>query len=431
MKPDQNFLFNRMNPPPNLKSRPDLQVLLDKYPQIPCEEEFIKTCLKQSIPQVFSVIAISVDHFILKKADKKNLALLIEIAKIIDLACRKKKKYPLRGIWGLLSPDIFGCYFPERPLDISLQTGNLIRQKLTEKQSDISVTIGAASYPMQNFKPPAIFKNAMKALEHTFFSGSSTTQVCNEVSLNISGDQLYDAGNFSAAIQEFKAALEIAPDNLNIKNSLGVCYGVSADYERALEIFASILTKNPDESMALYNTGLVHLLLQRQQRALEYFLKAEHISDDIFEIIYQIGRLYLKWGPYEQAGPYLEKAVHLNPNCGAAFRWWGEFLVLEGKNKNAVKAYKQAIHLSPFDAEAISALGHLFNIMDEGSEIAALLCRHSVEIDPDKGLFRYRLAECYLKENRMGAALKEFTRAHQSGYACADRIEMIQGRKAS
>ena len=65
---------------------------------------------------------------------------------------------------------------------------------------------------------------------------------------------------------------------------------------------------------------------------------------------------------------------------------------------------------------------------EEDPEIAAMFCKHSVEISPENGLFRFRLAKLHLKQNRLDDALHEFEMANKLGYNAVEYIESIQTR---
>ena len=93
--------------------------------------------------------------------------------------------------------------------------------------------------------------------------------VFDGVSLNISGDKLYENGDLQGAIDEFKRALELDPSNVNVHNSLGVCYGLQSEYESAIEEFKKVASIDPGEYMAMFNLGLVHTLQGQPEEALK------------------------------------------------------------------------------------------------------------------------------------------------------------------
>jgi tetratricopeptide (TPR) repeat protein len=346
--------------------------------------------------------------------------LLVDIAKAIDETCKSEN-----GMWGQLAHDMFGCFFPRKNQTSPLILADKIKHRLSELRNE-TVSMGIASFPTINFNKDQLIDNARKALDHAAFLGPDSTVLFDSVSLNISGDMLYQKGDIHGAIEEFNAALMLDSSNVNVHNSLGVCYGVLGDYERALEEFEEAIRLDPEEAMALYNAGLVNMLTDNSDKALEYFLDADRKEGNIFDVAFQTGRLYLKMGKPEQGKKSLEKAVRLNPESGLALRYLGECCAAMNLTDEAVSAYKKVIRQNPNDAESLSALGYLFDLQGENPEITTIFCQQSIEIAPENGLFRYRLGNLYLKRNQLENALEQFQKADDLGYDANNLIQKVQ-----
>ncbi len=346
--------------------------------------------------------------------------LIVDIAKTIDETCKSEK-----GMWGQLDHDMFGCFFPGKNQTSPLKLADKIKNRLLELRSE-TVSIGIASFPTINFNKNQLIDNASKALDHAVFFGPDSTVLFDSVSLNISGDTLYQKGDIHGAIKEFNAALMLDSSNVNVHNSLGVCYGVLGDYEKALEEFEEAIRLDPEEAMALYNAGLVNMLTDNMDKALEYFLDADRKEGNIFDVAFQTGRLYLKMGKPEQGKKSLEKAVRIHPESGLALRYLGECCAAMNLTDEAISAYKKVIRQNPNDAESLSALGYLFDLQGENPEITTIFCQQSIDIAPENGLFRYRLGNLYLKRNQLEDALAQFQKADELGYDAKDLIQQVQ-----
>ena len=172
----------------------------------------------------FSAMTVRIDNTV---ETKPAPGLRFDLAQIIDTACQSAK-----GIWGQLEPDILGCYFPEHD-ETSAQTLALSIQSILAEQRTETVSIGIAVYPTLDFQKHQIIDNARKALDHAQFFGPGSLVLFDAVSLNISGDTYYQTGDIDRAVQEFMTALRLDPDNVNVHNSLGVCFGVLGDYDQA------------------------------------------------------------------------------------------------------------------------------------------------------------------------------------------------------
>ena len=404
------------------------EVLGSVFPDLLDGKKFIDHALDHldSVAQ-FTALAIGVDQT-LQEETYSNPDILdkhVEVAGILETICREKN-----GLWGVLEPGLFGSFFPEINGTDGIELARDIQDRLAEK-AEQTVTIGIASYPVITFKKSDMIDNASKALDHAAYFGPGSAVVFDGVSLNISGDKLYENGDLQGAIDEFKRALLMDPANVNVHNSLGVCYGLQSEYESAIEAFNKVVSIDPGEYMAMFNLGLVHGLRGQPEKALEFFLNADKINGGVYEIAFQCGKLCFDSGDLAKAKPFLERAAKLGPDSGTVYRYLGDCYAAENLTQDAISAYKKAIKHNPHDAAAMSALGCLFDDQDENPEITLMFCRESVELSPKNGLFRHRLGRLYLKQNRLDDALKEYQIAEQLGYDAARDIREIEHRLAA
>ena len=342
---------------------------------------------------------------------------LVKVADILDAVCRDEN-----GIWGIFGSGMLTGIFAEKN---ESQTIEIMRRIQTRIKTTIqqTITVGIAAYPTITFQKSDILQNAAKALDHASFFGPDSSVAFDDVSLNISGDRLYESGNIEGAIQELQTALKLDSSNVNVHNSLGVCFGVLGRYEPAIKEFEVALSLEPEEYMALYNLGLAYLFTQRSEQALELFLKANEINGAVYEVAFQTGKLYLELGDPQKAEIYLTRAADLEPSSGAVYRLLGDCHAADNKPRRAIAAYRKAIKLNPQDAASMSALGCLFEAQGENPEITMMFCRESVGLAPDNALFRYRLGRLYAKLNRLDDALKEFQKAQEFGHDAAEDIQ--------
>jgi tetratricopeptide (TPR) repeat protein len=429
----QHFLFSKTDSKPKDKKEKD-QLILDSkilsksFPDILAGKSFIghaMTALDSATK--FTAMVIRIDN--LKHKEKKATSnhavdLLVDVAKAIDKLCQSEN-----GIWGQLDQDIYGCFFSDKNEASAPKLSKKIQNTLGKLRKE-TVSIGAASYPTIDYNKEQIIDNARKALEHATFFGPGSSVSFDAVSLNISGDELYQKGDIDGAIEEFKTALLLDPSNVNVHNSLGVCYGVQRTYEKALEEFEEAIRLDPDEVMSIYNAGLVNMFTDKKDKALEYFLDADSKEECIFEVAIQTGKLYLEMRKPEKAKIFIEKAVRARPESGLACRFLGECCAAMNMTDDAVSAYKKAIRQNPNDADSLSALGYLYDLQGENPEITTIFCQQSVDIAPENGLFRYRLGSLYLKRDQLKDALEQLQKADALGHDCKDLIKKIKKLKA-
>lgn len=403
------------------------QAVKSAHPDMLSGDNFSDHALEQlnSVAQ-FSAMVIRLDQ-LTKKSDTDHLTGAqqgaVDVAGILNEFCRRED-----GLWGTLEDGLFGSFFPQRNGSASLELARDFQQQVKEKTGH-TVTIGIAAFPTIAYLKSEIINNARKALDHATFFGINSLAAFDDVSLNISGDNFYEEGKIPEAIDEFKRALELDPNNVNVRNSLGVCYGLQNRYDAAIAEFKQAIALDEEEYMALYNLGLIHLLVEQRDRALEFFLRADKINGDNYEVAFQTGKLYLEKGNIDKSRPYLERAAELEPTSGQAYRLLGDCYNAGLKTQEAIAAYKKAIKYNPQDAAAMSALGSIFDDQGENPEIAQMFLRESIALSPENGLFHHRLGRHFSNQQRLDDALKEFVRAKSLGYDAAEDIKAIKDRK--
>lgn len=328
---------------------------------------------------------------------------------------------PLDGIWGLLYHDLPALFLPDTDAEHARAIALEIKNRLvTEDLGPISG--GVACYPTDRYQPRQVMENALKALYHAGFCNGDAVVAFDAVTLNISGDRLYNQGDIAGAIDEFSIAARLDPANANVFNSLGVAYGVLGNYPRALEAFRIAIRLDAGESIAHYNYGLVQLLLGDLETALSYFKHAKAHQGDIFEVSLQLGRLFMQRQEWPQALAHLREAVRLNANAGVAYRLQGDCHVKSLNWSAAKKAYGQAIRINPEDAAALSALAAIYGRLGENLELAEIFAEQSITLSPDDGLFHQRLGNLYHRNGDLEKAQSAFERATALGVAGADVI---------
>jgi tetratricopeptide (TPR) repeat protein len=98
--------------------------------------------------------------------------------------------------------------------------------------------------------------------------------------------------------------------------------------------------------------------------------------------------------------------------------------------REALKAYEKAIKRHPTDPTSLSALGHLYGELGENIEIAIMLCRESTTLDPNNGLFRYRLGKLYLQQQDYEKAIEQLKKAADLGEDCRELLSEAEGAMA-
>jgi Flp pilus assembly protein TadD len=232
------------------------------------------------------------------------------------------------------------------------------------------------------------------------------------------GAALAALGRYREAIEAYRDALALAPEDGRIRYNLALAYYKSADLVRAAEELQSLHAKQPDEvrttllladcrlqlgepaaveellrplatarpddravtyllGMALVRSGKV----QEGQRLVETLMR----DGDSAEAQYLVGSAAFMARDYPQAVEHLSRAVEQNPKLPSLRSYYGRALLFTGDADGAERAFREALAESPNDYEANYFLGSVLATRGRPkdarpfAEQAAQLRPHSTE----------------------------------------------------
>lgn len=368
----------------------------------------------------FNVVSLSFDSGLSDPECEKQL---LDLASVIDKAVKSKG-----GIWWFQKEKIFSMVIPSNNKAAGIKTAKDIKAGLTEKRCE-TLSAGIASYPEIHFERYETVENSVKALEHSYFYEGDAIVSFDSVSLNISGDKYYQEGRIDEAVIEFENAIKLSSNYVNVRNSLGICYGIKSRLDEALKEFDEAISLDPNETMAIHNKGLIYSMKGESKKAKEYFKRADSLSPDIFEIKFHLGKLYFDEKNYDKSIEHLSEAVQLKESSMALY-CLASSLSEKKQFEDAVKYCKKAVKLSPDMSDAISLLGELFFEIKENIDIVLLFAREAVLLDPENGLYRKRLGKILHSDKKSSEALMEFEEAQSLGEDVSEFINLLKLKSA-
>ncbi|MBF0476712.1 MAG: tetratricopeptide repeat protein [Deltaproteobacteria bacterium] len=320
--------------------------------------------------------------------------------------------YPF--ISGKLDMDSLIFFFPDiTPVLIEDRLPKVLSRMVREL--DCRAYVGLAGHPFGPFTKQDTLDCARKALVHATYFVPGKVQRFDATSLNISGDRKFNSGDLDAAIQELKYALEVDDNDVNIINSLGVCYGYKGWYEQAMLMFEKAIELEPVDYMYEYNLGFACWKQDLKKKARDHFAMALKKKGDDFDLLFLMARIYKKDGELAKCIHYLEAAVRM-PNCRPrAHRMLAEIYWSQGDLKGAINQFKNAVKLNPNDPASLSSLAEIYLNHGRNLEIALSFCQHSVKLDRNNPIFRKRLGMALLLNGFEDEARREFEEAIRLG----------------
>lgn len=157
------------------------------------------------------------------------------------------------------------------------------------------------------------------------------------------GLEFASEAKFKEAEDEFKKGLAIKPTDHNLGEVLkiiddlkkglikedyaiylfkGSNYLIDKQYQQAIKEFKEALRLKPDDLDLYYYLGICNHKLKQYQQALPYLQKAiEKESND--ELYYYLGACYYHLGQLTEAITYLKKTIQINPDDAEAYSLLG------------------------------------------------------------------------------------------------------------
>jgi len=183
------------------------------------------------------------------------------------------------------------------------------------------------------------------------------------------GVTLAHRGDFTAATDNFHAALNLNPRNAAAYSALGFALAVQGRLSEAGEQFDHALRLSPQQAEA--NTGR-GLLLARQGRldeAANYFRRALEGNAREAQAHTNLGLILKKWGRPQEAAAHFEQAVQIDPRSPQAQYHWGLALAEQGRLAEATVPLREAVRLDPRSADARRSLAEI--LLRQGRTVEA------------------------------------------------------------
>ncbi|MBI5522084.1 MAG: tetratricopeptide repeat protein [Desulfarculus sp.] len=350
------------------------------------------------------------------------------------LAESAREVFPRHELLGRFAPDTLAALLPGQEPAAAQQLALRVLQRQAQGSERV-LRAGVGYHPCPGFAAADCLDNAAKALVHAGFLEPGAVVIFDAVSLNVSGDELFGQGRLREAIREYEKALLLNPQEPNVLNSLGVCYGHLGQADKALEFFQRVLVAAPQDFMAHYNLGYALMGQGRLAEARQNLEQSLTLAPDHADTLFQLGRLAQDEGRLDTALDLLARASR-QPGCRrAVHRHLGEALITAGRFSEAEEAFNQAVKVNPNDAAALSGLAGLYLERKANREIALSLARRARELEPQASRHLRVLAQALAGLDRWEEAaqlLRQGVAEHASDAFLAlqlARVEVARGQK--
>jgi tetratricopeptide (TPR) repeat protein len=146
------------------------------------------------------------------------------------------------------------------------------------------------------------------------------------------------------AIEEYKAAVRLRPEDFELHRALGELYLASHALEEAKKELESALTLNPGDARGTYLLGSWYVDQRQPQAAIPYLVRSLRLDPSLLDARAVLGKAYLRTGQAALAAPELEKAIEMDRYGDLHYLLYQAYRDL-GKKNLAQKALAQSQEL--------------------------------------------------------------------------------------
>ena len=165
--------------------------------------------------------------------------------------------------------------------------------------------------------------------------------------------EAYDKlGNYSPAIDEFKAALSLNPNYVFALSNLGNIYGKLKNYPESVEYFRKAIFIKPDYAPANYNLGKALHAMGKPLEAREYYKKAVDANQYFSEAIFNLAHIESELGFFKDSVKHFQDFIKLRPNLDKAYLALGRAYIGGGESRKAINEFQKALELNPSSLSA-------------------------------------------------------------------------------
>ncbi len=215
---------------------------------------------------------------------------------------------------------------------------------------------------------------------------------------------------FEEAIEEYETALELAPGDLEILNSLAVDYTRTGQYDRAIETFEYIQELEPNFEPSYCNRIIAYTEMGMHDQAEEMFYLAQQVEPGCALCYYNIGNSLFVRGEYKKAIGCWRKTAELEPTHPQIHYRVAQAYWADGAYEPAGEYFLTELRQNPGDVDVIFDYG-LFLLEHRDIEAGKEKFNRVLEFNPNHAPALFQLGEIAWRAGDSEQALTRFNEA--------------------
>lgn len=202
-------------------------------------------------------------------------------------------------------------------------------------------------------------------------------------------------GNAELAIDNFKRALVLNPDDIDSKIFHAFTIAKYKKFEIGLNILEE-LASTSDDLILNYNIGVILQENKDFDKAIKYYHKCILQNENDFSSLMNLGFCYGLIRKYDDAIKYTQKAISINSEDYMTWINLGNAFLHDGKYPEALCNYTEATKLEPMISIGWRSIGEVYKITDE-YEKALVYYNKAIKLDPNDHLTYFGIYGCAIE----------------------------------
>ncbi|MBU0484619.1 MAG: tetratricopeptide repeat protein [Proteobacteria bacterium] len=161
------------------------------------------------------------------------------------------------------------------------------------------------------------------------------------------GKALKKLGKNDDALNNFKEAVRIVPDSLEMRQSLAESYTATEHIGEAVREYENVLKMNPNLFSEHVNLGVLLVISGEKEKAEPHFRKAIQLNPASAIPEYNLASVLQMRGEIQQAIDHYQKTIAKDPEYGEAYYNLGMIMQEQGRSKEAEAFFSKAKRIAP------------------------------------------------------------------------------------
>ena len=235
-------------------------------------------------------------------------------------------------------------------------------------------------------------------------------------------------GDFSAAEEQFRRAIDDDPGAITVQNNLAFLLGTQNRLAEAEDIFEALLDRMPNNPDLLYQLSHVRFRLNHCLAAESSLRQALDQRPDFVDALVLLAQIRARRGFFEESRALIRRVQSLRPRNPRVFELLANIYISYHKPREAINAYKAALKIDPISYQALAGLS-LFGSDQWGLDLCQQIDRARKALGPENINLRINLdfakARALERVNKFEESWHEAVRANRD-YCTHYRIEEEQ-----